>query len=128
MNKVEVKDVAEILPGLLLAVLLAVIVLLILRRRSSDSSDQPAPEHGSDLIVDMGRKRLYVAMKHYFLEEKQAEDDWRGFEYLDALPQGVKQSRPELEKKIAARFRISPAVAAEMLTRILAAVQEVKKR
>ncbi len=118
----------EILPWLLVAIPVVVVALLLLRRRASTPADGEPREYGADLIVDQYRKRLYLAMKRYFLEERRSEEEWRAFEFLDELPKGAMKNRAELQRKLAARFKIDPAEAGRRLERVLEGIQKVKQR
>ena len=117
-----------ILPALLVLIPVALLVYLLTRKKADAGSGSPATGHGDDMIINEDRKRLYRAMKRYFLEEKIAEDDWRAFEYLDGLARESLKDRALLTKKMASWLKVSPEEAAETLERVLEAIQTVKQR
>jgi hypothetical protein len=58
----------------------------------------------------------------------QADEDWRTFEFIDGLPKSEIKNRAELEKKVAARFRIKQTEAVRRVKVVLDAFHKVKER
>lgn len=108
--------------------LVAIVVLFFLLKKKTGLPLESHTSRDSDMILDRGQQRLHVAMREYLVDEMKSEDEWRTFDFIQGIHEGSKLGRAELEKRLAAEFKIDKREAGKRLTNVLKAVQTVKQK
>jgi hypothetical protein len=118
----------QFLPLLIGVVIIAILLLVKSRKKSDDSGDGSGQGYGSDMMVDPGRKRLYDAMRRYYLDEQDDRDGWIAFQFVEGLSAEGRKDRTLLVKRMSTELKIPLSDASQRLKDVVAAIQKVKGR